>query len=361
MTKILTVQNIHDILAFTGLETFFQNFITHLESDFRNWQSFDKRPRPAFHSAKGVIELMPIANQEYFACKTVNGHPANTLENKFCVAATGQLCTIGDGYAKMICEMTLMTALRTGAASALVSKYMAKKDSKVIKIIGCGSQSEFQILAHKAIFDITTVYYYDIDQKAMDKFSDNLKGYGMELIQSNASDSDLEHADIIITCIAEKSKVILFDTDLVKAGTHICGIGGDCPGKTELDPKLLTKADKIIVEFLKQTEEEGEIQNYSGDCRDIVHGEIWQIVSGFKTARENDSEVTFYDAVGFALEDFSVMTYFDKLSETTGIYESFELIPEVKDCKNLFSRIQTKTMEYIGHGDTKSFLNYKII
>jgi ornithine cyclodeaminase len=272
MTKILTVQNVQDILEYTGIETFYQNFITHLESDFRNWQSFDKRPRPAFHSAKGVIELMPIANNHYFGCKTVNGHPTNTIDNKFCVAATGQLCTVGDGYVKMICEMTLMTALRTGATSALVSRYMARQDSKVIKIIGCGSQSEFQILAHKAIFDITTIYYYDIDQKAMDKFADNMQGYGITLMQSDRADSDLEKVDIIITCIAEKSQVILFDAELVKAGTHICGIGGDCPGKTELDPKLLTKADKIIVEFLRQTEEEGEIQNYAGDCHDIVHG-----------------------------------------------------------------------------------------
>jgi ornithine cyclodeaminase len=343
MTKILTVQNIHDIIAHTGLRTFFQNFINHLESDFRNWESFDKRPRPAFHSAKGVIELMPIANQEYFGCKTVNGHPANTLENKFCVAATGQLCKVDDGYTKMICEMTLLTALRTGATSALVSKYMAKKDSKIIKIIGCGSQSEFQILAHKAIFDITTIYYFDIDQKAMDKFANNLKGYGMKMIQSLSSDSDLECVDIIITCIAEKSKVVLFDANMVKAGTHICGIGGDCPGKTELDPKLFTKANKIIIEFFEQTVEEGEIQNYKGDAKKIVHAEIWELINKSKTSRENNSEITLYDSVGFALEDFSVMTYFDKISEELNIFESLELIPMVSDCKNLFSKIAIKS------------------
>jgi ornithine cyclodeaminase len=315
--------------------------IAHLESDFCNWESFDKRPRPAFHSAKGEIELMPIANHEYFGCKTVNGHPANTLENKFCVAATGQLCTVKDGYTKMICEMTLLTALRTGATSALVSKYMAKQNSKVIKIIGCGSQSEFQILAHKAIFDITTIYYFDIDQKAMDKFANNLKGYGMEMIQSPSSDSDLESVDIIITCIAEKSKVVLFEADTVKAGTHICGIGGDCPGKTELDPKLLTRADKIIIEFFEHTVEEGEIQNYIGDAKKIVHAEIWELTNKSKISRENNNEITLYDSVGFALEDFSVMTYFDTISEELNIFESLELIPMVSDCKNLFSKIRS--------------------
>jgi ornithine cyclodeaminase len=358
--KILTVQNVQDILKYMGIKTFFQNFIIQLESDFANWQDFDMRPRSAFHSKNGVIELMPIANKHYFACKTVNGHPTNTVQNKFCVAATGQLCTVDDGYTKMICEMTLLTALRTGATSALVSKYMAKKDSKIIKIIGCGAQSEFQIIAHLAVFDIQTVYYFDIDPKAMTKFAQNMSRFGVELVASVASDSDIAKADIIITCIAEKSKVVLFDADLIVPGTHICGVGGDCPGKTELDPKLLTIADKIVVEFLEQTSEEGEIQNYQGEAKEIIHGEIWEMVLGQKPGRQNDTEITFYDAVGFALEDFAIMVYFDKLSDQTGIFNELELIPQVKDCKNLYSNVSQSFVAQIGIVDQKLQTKFKI-
>ena len=99
-------------------------------------------------SSQGVIELMPICDDEYYAFKYVNGHPYNPQSNKLTVVAVGMLSQVKDGYPLMISEMTLLTALRTAGTSALAARYLAKPNSKVMAMIGTGSQSEFQVIAH---------------------------------------------------------------------------------------------------------------------------------------------------------------------------------------------------------------------
>jgi ornithine cyclodeaminase len=335
MTKLITCQHVAQMVEFLTLDVFIKELVAQLEADMSNWDKFDKVSRPAFHSYNGVIELMPISNSQYFACKTVNGHPINSKNGKMCVVATGQLNSIHDGYPVMISEMTLLTALRTAATAAIASKYLSSKHES-ITIIGCGSQSEFLIAAHLALFDVEVVYYYDTDPYAMNKFNHNLENTGVILMPlRNASDSIFD-SDIIITCIAEKSKVHLFDPRLVKPGTHINAIGGDCPGKTELDPKLLNRS-KVVVEYTPQTLIEGEIQNYVGPVEDVVIAELWEVISGKKTVRTSEEDITLFDAVGFAIEDYTILNYIHHLSDRLGVYDKVEMIPEsITNPKNLF-------------------------
>jgi ornithine cyclodeaminase len=360
MTKIITTSNVKKIIKTITLKHFLLKLIQQLEIDFSNWESFQKMARPAFHSENGVVELMPIADSEYFGCKTVNGHPSNSLENKMCVVATGQLNRMNDGYPILLSEMTLLTALRTAATSAMASKYLARKDSKVITIIGCGAQSEFQIVGHLALFEIHTVYYYDIDPTAMEKFAKNLGQYNLQLIKSKTIEENIEKADIIITCIAEKSKVKLFNADLVRAGTHINGIGGDCPGKTELDMQLLEIA-KVFVEFTEQTMEEGEIQNYKGNVKEIITAELWEVITRIKPGRSTHEEITLFDAVGFAIEDFSVLKFIDQISTQLGVFESLNMIPELVNSKNLFGEVSTRQISFVGQNYKQETVSQKLI
>ena len=144
MTKILTINNIREIIQTIGYESFVLGLIKYLEQDYKKWQTFDKTSRIAFYKNKGVMELMPICGQDLFAFKYVNGHPDNTLLNKLTVIGFGLLADTDTGEPILLSEMTLLTALRTAATSTMASKYMANKVISSFGIIGCGSQSEFR-------------------------------------------------------------------------------------------------------------------------------------------------------------------------------------------------------------------------
>lgn len=335
MVRIITPDDIKRLLKKIGLKEFFLKLLTQLESDFSRWDEFIKSPRPAFHYPHGVIELMPISDKEYFAFKYVNGHPKNPIRSKMTVVATGQLSDVETGYPILFSEMTLLTAFRTAATAAIASKYLARKNSKILAIIGTGSQSEFLVLAHYFSLGIKTIHYFDIDSHAMQKFSKNMEKFPFELKAFALVEDAVKHADIIITATAGKNRLKIIDNEWVKPGVHICGIGGDCPGKTELDPYILTRA-KIVVEYYHQSKAEGEIQNLEAED---VYAELWELVSGVKPGREGDLEITLFDSVGFALEDYSILRLLETLARAEGIGEQVNLVPQIDDPKNLFGEI----------------------
>lgn len=334
MVRVITVSDIKKLIAHVGLENFFRELIIALEKEYARWEHFQKSPRHAVHLEHGVIEVMPICDDEFYTFKYVNGHPININQKKLTVVALGLLAEIETGYPLMISEMTLLTAFRTAATSALAAKYLAKKNTKTIGIIGTGAQAEFQVLAQKAIFDIQTVKYFDIDAHAMKKFHDNLRDYGMELIPCLDGKSVVDNVDIITTATATKKQAHILNVASIKPGLHINGIGGDCPGKTELD-KTILQHTKIVVEYLPQSKVEGEIQQADVD----IYAELWELVTGKKKGRESDSEITLFDSVGFAIEDFAILKFIYELCSKYHIGTSMDLIPELQDPKDLFGAI----------------------
>ncbi|MCG8436066.1 MAG: ornithine cyclodeaminase, partial [Gammaproteobacteria bacterium] len=139
-------------------------------------------------------------------------------------------------------------------------------------------------------------------------------------------------ADIITTATADKRRATILTDAMLKSGVHVNGIGGDCPGKTELE-NATVKRSKVVVEFLEQTKVEGEIQTLGTDA---VYAELWEIVSGAKAGRKSDDELTLFDSVGFAIEDYSVLRLVYALSNEYGIGTDMAMIPEPVDPKNLF-------------------------
>ena len=336
MVRIVTVSDIQQMVRQVGMDAFMSQLIEALRNDFRAWESFQKSPRFVNHLNHGVVELMPICGKDYFAFKYVNGHPDNPKQHKQTVVATGMLTDVETGYPLLISEMTLLTAFRTAAVSGLASSYLARKDSKRIGIIGTGSQAEFQVLAHHAALDIQHIQYFDIDDNAMTKFSNNLKNYHFDLVACEDAAATLNGVDIIITATAEKIQARILKNEWVESGVHINAIGGDCSGKTELDPDILHRS-KIVVEYLEQTKQEGEIQDF-----DIskIHAELWQIVKGEKPGRESENEITLFDSVGFALEDYSILKHVYLLAEKMNIGEQLNMIPDIEDPKDLFQVVR---------------------
>ena len=335
--KVLSVEDVAAIVAQHGFNNFITDLVKYLKQNFIRWNEFNKTPRHALHVDGGVIELMPVCDNKYYTFKYVNGHPKNPLSGKQTVVATGQLSQVSDGYPLILSEMTTLTAFRTAATSIIATDLLAKKDAKTLAIIGTGAQSEFQTLAHLLVRNIKTVRYYDIDPLAMKKYQANLANCGIELIACNDAKEAVTGADIIIVCTACKGHVNVILNEWLTDGVHINALGGDCPGKTELELEILSRS-KIVVEFMEQSLIEGEIQRLrKTDAEKMVHSELWQIIAGKKEGRINDTEITLFDSVGFAMEDYSVLRLIYDLSIQYDLGQELELIPQITDPKNLFS------------------------
>ena len=173
MTQFVDVPNMARWIQREGVEGIMRNMVKYLERDFARWEKFDKIPRVASHTPFGVIELMPTSDGEEYSFKYVNGHPFNPARGYQTVTAFGVLANVDNGYPTFLAEMTLLTALRTAATSAMVGKRLARQDSKRMAMIGAGSQAEFQALAFRAAMGIEDLDVYDVDPAAMDKLKRN--------------------------------------------------------------------------------------------------------------------------------------------------------------------------------------------
>ncbi len=335
--KMIDERDIRTILQKTGITAFNQLLLKTLEEDFSRWEQFNVSSRHATHTPNGVIELMPCSDDRLYSFKYVNGHPNNTQHGKLSVIAIGLLSEVESGYPLMVCEMTLLTALRTAATAALGARYLARQDSHTLAMIGCGAQSEFQVNALNGVLPLEEIRYYDPDSAAMEKFHRNLQRHGFTFTPCSCVDEAIQNADVIVTATANRHKNRLFSTEQIAAGTHIHAMGGDSPGKTELPPDLLNHA-KVVVEFTEQSQVEGEIQNAPDTT---IHAELWEIVSGKKMGRSSEREITLFDSVGFAVEDFSALSLLYRLSNELGVGIDSDFIPHPQDPKDLYGLLST--------------------
>ena len=334
--KVLTVTDIQELIRIVGLENFFRHIITALEQDFGRWQQFLLSPRHGTYYRDGVIELMPCSDEQLYAFKYVNGYPGNPLKGKLSVVAIGALSDAANGYPLMLSEMTLLTAFRTAAAGVLAAKYLARENSKSLAIIGTGAQAEFQVLAFAGFFQLEEVRFFDTDRMAMAKFSENLAWQKFRLTACDNIIEAVRGADIVITATAAKKRQSLFSFEDIAPGAYIYAMGGDSPGKTELPAELLEQV-KLVVEYKLQSLLEGEVQQCEAS---IVYAELWQLVCKHKPGRQNDQEVTLFDSVGFALEDYSILRVVYDLAEKHQLGTELELIPELNNPKNLFGLLR---------------------
>lgn len=339
--RFVSVENMMKLVHSIGIETMLKDLARYIEDDFRRWEDFDKTPRVASHSAEGVIELMPTSDGEDYGFKYVNGHPSNTKVGLQTVTAFGLLARVDTGYPELLCEMTLLTALRTAATSAMVARHLAPKGARTMALIGNGAQSEFQALAMRSIVGVDTLRMYDIDPAATRKAMGNLEGRGFTLVACDTPEEAVEGAQIITTCTADKQYATILTDNLVGDGQHINAIGGDCPGKTELHRDILNRAD-VFVEYPPQTRVEGEIQQMPDD---FAVTEMWQVISGTAPGRVNDRQITLFDGVGFAIEDFSALRYLrDKLAAHP-FYQELDIIADPDDPRDLFGMLQRAAPE----------------
>ena len=331
--RLLTYRQVVEIVQHVGVERFMDGLIGWLEECFKKWRMFRIVPRQAFYYPWGVMESMPITDDDIYVVKVVNGHPNNPSRGLLSVVALGVMAEAETGYPVLLCDATLLTAFRTAATSALAAKYLAREDSRVLGILGTGAQSEFQCLAISRVRSVERVLIYDVDLRAMEKFERNMPCFNVE--RAGDARSLVEESDILVTATAGRGRRSLVRDEWVRPGIHINAVGGDAPGKTELDPRILLRA-KIVVEYLEQAKVEGEIQNVDPG---IVYAELWELACGLKPGRTSGEEVTVFDSVGIALEDWAALTYINRLARDMGIGQLVELFPAPGNPKNLYGAL----------------------
>ncbi|WP_313059749.1 ornithine cyclodeaminase [Agrobacterium cavarae] len=335
IVPFVSVDHMMKLVLKVGIDTFLRELADVIEEDFLRWESFDKTPRVASHSQEGVIELMPTSDGTLYGFKYVNGHPKNTRDGRQTVTAFGVLSDVGNGYPMLLSEMTILTALRTAATSAVAAKHLVRADARSMAIIGNGAQSEFQARAFKAILGVDHLRLYDIDPGASRKCEANLRGLGFSITICDSAEQAVEGADIITTVTADKQYATILTDNMVGPGVHINAIGGDCPGKTELHRDILLRSD-IFVEYPPQTRIEGEIQQLDAD-HPVV--ELWQVMAGKTVGRTSERQITLFDSVGFAIEDFSALRYVRSKLMETGLFEELDLLADPDEPRDLYGML----------------------
>ncbi len=336
MTTLLTTQDIARIVAAHGLPEVLRQLVAGIGAEFRRWPEFDKVPRLASHSRSGVIELMPVADATHYSFKYVNGHPANGLQGLPTVMAFGVLAEVATGRPLLLSELTLTTAMRTAATSVLAAQALARPGSRTMALIGNGAQSEFQALAFHHLMGIQTLRLFDTDPAATARLQRHLRDVpGLKTVVCASTAEAVQGADIVTTVTADKRNAAILTPEMLAPGMHINGVGGDCPGKTELHPGVL-EAARVFVEYEPQTRIEGDLQQMPAE---FPVTELWRVLTGQAPGRRSDAEVTVFDSVGFALEDFAALRLRGALAAPLGLGQVIDLIPEMADPKNLYGEL----------------------
>ncbi len=335
-TQFLSAETVAHLVKTLGIANCLRGVAEYLHVDYLRWEAFDKSARVASHSDDGVIELMPISDGAHYTFKYVNGHPKNTALGLPTVMAFGVLARVDTGAPEVLSELTLTTAIRTAAMSVLAARTLARPDCRRMALIGNGAQSEFQALAFHHLLGIEEVRLFDIDGAATAKLMRNLAHTKLRLRPCESVHEAVRGADIVTTVTADKTSARIITADMLEPGMHINGVGGDCPGKTEMHPDVLHGAS-VFVEYEPQTRVEGDLQQMPAE---FPATELWRVLAGKAVGRTDERQVTLFDSVGFALEDYSALRFMRDSARALGLGQPISLIPSMANPKDLFSLVR---------------------
>jgi alanine dehydrogenase len=206
---------------------------------------------------------------------------------------------------KAIMDGTFITSYRTGAAGAVAAEVLARPDSTKIGVIGAGTQARMQILALQEMFNLSEIRVWDkYENRAKDYVTEMSDRLDIEISRESDPEGVVRGADILVTVTPSREAIV--KAEWIEDGMHINAIGADGPGKQELDPNILQKADRVVVDSLAQCVKFGELQHAIGQglmTEKDVHAEIGQILLNHASGRKDPGEVTVFDATGIAAQD----------------------------------------------------------
>jgi alanine dehydrogenase len=256
-----------------------------------------------FKEFDGDLRIMPSWSKKLLMAgtKIVNVHPKNPKRGLLSVMAVIVLNDPKTGIPLALMDGTWITALRTGAASGVATKYLAKKDAKTLGVVGAGFQAITQIVAISKVKKLKEILVYDIKEEAIEKLAKILAKKKIKIKKGDLK--EVCQKDILVTATPARNPIV--KKEWIKPGTHINAIGADAEGKEELDPEIL-KGAKIVVDCWEQASHSGEINIPLAKGlikKEDIYGELGEIVSGRKPGREREEEITIFDSTGLAIQD----------------------------------------------------------
>ena len=255
----------------------------------------------SFHIKAGLLELA----RPYFVTKANANFPQNTKRFGLpLIQGIIMLCDGENGYPLALMDSMEITIIRTGAATGVAAKYLARPDAKVATICGCGNQGRISLKAISCVRPIELVYAFDIDENQARRFADDLtEETGIEIRVVDDLVKALGESDICVTCTP--SKRYFLNREYVPPGMFIAAVGADNEEKQELDPALMANA-KIVVDLLEQCATIGDLHHAieQGLVKQTeVHAELGEVIAGTKAGRAQDDEIIIFDSTGMALQD----------------------------------------------------------
>ncbi len=278
---------------------------------------------------KGDFRTMPcyIPDFGFGGVKIVNVHPENPVKYKLpTVMALIILLEPETGKPLAIMDGTWITNIRTGAAGGIAAKYLARKASKIIGMVGAGTQAKTQLLALNEVFEIEEVKVYAKPLETCEKFKKDLAYLGLNISIKEKAEDAVRGCDILVTTTPVTQPIVM--NEWVDEGMHINAIGADAPLKEELDPRILKRA-KIVVDDIEQASHSGEINvpiSKGIISRDEIYAELGEIIAGKKAGRVADSEITIFDSTGLAIQDIATATTVYEKAKAHGLGSEVELL-----------------------------------
>jgi len=264
-------------------------------------------PNGGFHIKAGMLDL----DQSFFAAKINANFPQNATRFGLpLIQGVIVLCNAENGLPLAVMDSIEITIQRTGAATAVAAKYLARKESKSLTVCGCGNQGRISVQAISKVFPIDTVFAFDIDSKRAAELAEEVS-HDFQVIVTDDVNGAVSKSDLIVTCTP--SNKYFLGRESVRAGTFIAAVGADNESKQELDPGLLAE-NTTIVDVLDQSASIGELHHALEAglmARSDVRAELGEVVAGIKPGRTSADEIIVFDSTGMALQDViaAVMVY----------------------------------------------------
>jgi len=254
-----------------------------------------------FHIKAGLLDL----DRSYFAAKINANFPGNPKRNGLpTIQGMVLLCDSENGYPLALMDSIEITTQRTGAATGVAAKYLARTDSKTLMVCGCGNQGRISARALSKVLPIEKVFAFDTDRTQAERLRNDLAPeLGIRIEVTDSLETALKQSDICVTCTPSKQSFL--KEEFIAPGTFIAAVGADNPEKQELEPSILSR-NKVVADLVEQCATIGELHhalNANLMTRDDVYAELGEVVAGIKPGRASAEEIIVFDSTGMALQD----------------------------------------------------------
>lgn len=236
-----------------------------------------------------------LESRGYVGVKLSCGYPDNISKGIPAIMGAILLADARDGTPLAVLDGLYVTAIRTGATGGVAAKYLARKDSEVVGVIGAGMQGRMQVLALKGLFPLKEVRAFDVDRTRLETYAKEIEAkMGVRVTKGSSAEETIRGSDIVITVTPSKTPYV--SNNWIDNGMHVNAFGADGLGKRELEGSIYKRA-KLVTDNIEVAMEKKLFAK--GD----VYAQLGEVITGKKKGRTSKTELTVFDSTGIGIQD----------------------------------------------------------